>query len=66
MAKAKGGLELLSKRTGLGRVYLYHALSKKGNPLLVTAIKICAALGVKFSVRHEFDNHNNYSMRSCG
>ena len=66
MAKAKGGLELLSRNTGLGREYLYHILSKKGNPSLATAIKICTALGVRLSVRHEFNDCNNYTRRACG
>lgn len=36
IAKAKGGMEQLPKKTHLNRQNLYHILSDKGNPTLDT------------------------------
>jgi len=53
LAKAKGGLALLSKRTGIHRVHLYKMLAKGGNPSFRNVMTVLEALGVQinFSVK---------------
>lgn len=50
VAKARGGMTELSKRTGLSREALYRALSDNGNPEFFTILKVVRALGIKLSV----------------
>lgn len=53
LARAKGGLSLLAKKTGIHRVHLYKMLGKGGNPSFKNMIVVLEALGVKvdFSAR---------------
>jgi len=48
VARARGMTEL-AQRTGLTRMGLYKALSKKGNPSLDTVLKVLRALGLRLS-----------------
>jgi probable addiction module antidote protein len=49
IARAKG-MTKIAKKTGLGRESLYKALSRDGNPELVTVLKVVKALGLKLKV----------------
>ena len=49
LAQAKGGLTLLSKKTGIHRVHLYRMLGKDGNPSFKNVVSVLDALGVKIS-----------------
>jgi probable addiction module antidote protein len=49
VARARGGMTELAKKTGISREALYRALSEDGNPELGTALKVMHALGVKLS-----------------
>jgi probable addiction module antidote protein len=40
----------VAKKAGLGRESLYKALSRDGNPELVTVLKVVKALGLKLKV----------------
>jgi probable addiction module antidote protein len=57
IAKALGvvaharGMSERAKETGLGREGLYKALSGENNPSFGTIAKVCAALGVRLTVR---------------
>lgn len=51
VAKARGGLSLLSKKTHLNRQNLYRVLSSEGNPRLDTLGVIMKELGFTFSIR---------------
>ena len=53
IAKAKGGIAWLSKKTGLDRVHLYRLLGTEGNPSFRNMMTILEALGIKvdFSAR---------------
>jgi probable addiction module antidote protein len=48
-ARAKG-MTKIAKKAGLGRESLYKALSRDGNPELVTVLKVVRALGLKLKV----------------
>lgn len=50
VAEAQGGLSALAKRTNLNRQNLYKALSRKGNPKLITIGTILHGLGFRLSV----------------
>ena len=47
---ARGGLSKLSRDTGLSRPALHAALSERGNPHVLSIIKILDALGMRMSV----------------
>jgi len=49
VARARGGMTELAKKTGISREALYRALSEDGNPELGTALKVMHALGVRLS-----------------
>jgi probable addiction module antidote protein len=49
IARAKG-MTKIAKKAGLGRESLYKALSRDGNPELVTVLKVVRALGLKLKV----------------
>ena len=50
VAKAHGGLQALSRRSGLNRESLYRTLSMKGNPKLQSIDSILHSLGMRLSV----------------
>ena len=50
VARARGGMAQLSRKTGIAREALYRALSDAGNPELGTALKVMHALGLRLSV----------------
>jgi len=45
----KANISKFSKKTGLSRQAIYHALSKRGNPRLSTLNQILKAAGLKIS-----------------
>ena len=45
----KANITKFSKKTGLSRQAIYHALSKKGNPRFSTLNEILKAVGLKIS-----------------
>jgi len=47
VAKARGGMTAVARRTGMNRVALSRALSEKGNPELRSLKKILDASGVR-------------------
>lgn len=49
VVEAKGGMALVSAKTGLSRESLYRALSPKGNPTLKTMKKVIHATGLSFA-----------------
>jgi probable addiction module antidote protein len=49
VARAKG-MARIARKTGLGRESLYKALSRDGNPRLLTVLKVVHALGLKLKV----------------
>jgi probable addiction module antidote protein len=49
VARAKG-MGAIAKKTGLGRESLYKALSKDGNPKILTVVKVIQALGLKLKI----------------
>jgi len=49
VVEARGGMALISEKTGLSRESLYRALSPKGNPTLKTMKKVVHATGLSFS-----------------
>ncbi|HEY5047040.1 MAG TPA: addiction module antidote protein [Rhizomicrobium sp.] len=49
IARAQG-MTKIAKKAGLGRESLYKALSRDGNPELVTVLKVVKALGLKLKV----------------
>lgn len=51
VAKAQeGGVRAVAEQADLGRANLYKALSRSGNPQMVTVSKMLAALGLKLTV----------------
>jgi probable addiction module antidote protein len=51
VAKAQeGGVKAVAKQAELSRESLYKALSKNGNPQMVTVNKMLAALGLRLTV----------------
>ena len=44
------GMSALSRETGISREALYKAFSEKGNPTLVTLLKVMKAFGVRLSI----------------
>lgn len=50
LAEAKGGINVLSKKTHLNRQNLYRVLYKSGNPRLATLSNIIHALGFRLTV----------------
>jgi probable addiction module antidote protein len=46
LAQVKGGLTLLSKKTGINRVHLYRMLGKSGNPTFRNVLAILKSLSV--------------------
>jgi probable addiction module antidote protein len=49
VARSKG-MAAIAKKTGLGRESLYKALSKDGNPKILTVVKVIQALGLKLKI----------------
>ena len=49
IARAKG-MAKIARAAGLGRESLYKSLSHRGNPELVTVLKVIQALGLKLKV----------------
>lgn len=49
VVEARGGMALISKKTGLSRESLYRALSPRGNPTLKTMKKVIHATGLSFA-----------------
>lgn len=49
IARSKG-MAKIAKKTGLGRESLYKSLSRKGNPELMTVLKVVRALGLKLKI----------------
>jgi probable addiction module antidote protein len=49
IARSKG-MAKIAKKTGLGRESLYKALSREGNPELLTVLKVVHALGLRLTV----------------
>jgi probable addiction module antidote protein len=56
VAKARG-MAQIAKETGLGRESLYKALSAGAHPRYETVNAVLHALGVKFAVVADEDNH---------
>ena len=56
VARANGGISLLSKNTGLNRENLYRTLSPKGNPKIDSVGAVLRSLGMKLSVER-IDSH---------
>ncbi len=50
IARAKGGLLSLERRTGIKRQTLAKSLGKAGNPTLDTLLPVLKALGLKLSI----------------
>jgi probable addiction module antidote protein len=61
LAKAKGGLALLAKKTGLHRVHLYRMLDKGGNPSFKNTLSILEALGLRIS----FETNTKHPARQA-
>jgi len=51
VADAKGGMSQLSSKSELNRQSLYRALSKSGNPKLVSVLSMLAAMGFQIHIR---------------
>lgn len=49
VARSKG-MAKIAKKAGLGRESLYKALSREGNPELMTVLKVVRALGLRLTV----------------
>jgi probable addiction module antidote protein len=49
VARSKG-MAKIARAAGLGRESLYKALSRDGNPELITVLKVMRALGLKLKV----------------
>jgi probable addiction module antidote protein len=49
IARSKG-MAKIAKKTGLSRESLYKSLSRKGNPELLTVLKVVNALGLKLKI----------------
>ena len=49
VARARGGMSQLARKTGVTRESLYRALSETGNPELGTTLKVMRALGVRLT-----------------
>ena len=50
LAKAKGGMAKIARKTGLSRESLYRTLSKRGNPQFRTVLGVIAALGMRIKI----------------
>src|ERR1700684_2651717 len=50
VAKARGGMSQLSKKSLLNRPSLYRTFSKTGNPKLINVCTILASLGLEFHI----------------
>jgi probable addiction module antidote protein len=53
IARARGGMTELSRKTGITREALYRALSATGNPELGTILKVMQALGIRLTASIE-------------
>lgn len=51
IARAKGGLAHLERRTGIKRQTLNKSLGKSGNPTLGTLLPVLEALGLKMTIK---------------
>ncbi len=50
LAKARGGMSQIARRTGLNRESLYRTLSRHGNPQFRTVLGVIAALGMRVKI----------------
>ncbi len=50
LAKARGGMARVAKKTGLSRESLYRTLSRRGNPQFRTMLSVIAALGMRIRI----------------
>lgn len=50
VAEARGGMTELSRLTKISREHIYHMLSEKGNPELVTLKNLLSAMGLKLAI----------------
>jgi len=50
LARAKGGMAKVARKTGLSRESLYRTLSKRGNPQFRTILGIIDALGMRIRI----------------
>lgn len=50
LAKARGGMAEVARKTGLSRESLYRTLSQRGNPRFRTVLGVINALGMRFRV----------------
>ena len=55
IARAKGGLLSLERRTGIKRQTLAKSLGKAGNPTLDTVLPVLKALGLRLSIMPDKD-----------
>jgi probable addiction module antidote protein len=49
VARAKGGISQLARKTGIARPALHRALSDTGNPEFGTVLKVMQALGLQLT-----------------
>ncbi|RKQ41021.1 DNA-binding protein [Enterobacter sp. R1(2018)] len=47
--EARGGVSEISKKSGIARQHIYKALSKNGNPTLITLTELTRAAGVRLT-----------------
>jgi probable addiction module antidote protein len=50
LAKARGGMARIAKKTGLSRESLYRTLSRRGNPQFRTMLNVIHALGMRVRI----------------
>ena len=50
VAKARGGMARVAKKTGLSRESLYRTLSRRGNPQFRTMLSVIHALGMRVRI----------------
>jgi len=50
LAKAKGGMAKIARKTGLSRESLYRTLSRRGNPQFRTVLGVIDALGMRVRI----------------
>ena len=53
VARARGGMTELSRKSGIAREALYRALSATGNPELGTILKVMQALNIRLTASME-------------
>ncbi len=50
VAEARGGIAKIARSAGIQRESLYRALSRKGNPRMLTLVAVAKALGLKLTL----------------